>query len=168
MADAFGQLLYLTDRRNTDDPYKGELILQKLGVMERTGVYHFEVPENLRSLKLENCKFVYDIDVDSNFVPDNGFHAKMVKRWILYISENRIFDSFDINEYTWFNHFKTKFNKSDATQCLDMFPSGHYDDRDLDSAALNTAKLSSNRTTCGASSQTCEKDLEEGSCKNRV
>ena len=58
MADAFGQLLYLTDRRNTDDPYKGELILQKLGVLERDGVYHFDVPENQRSLKLENCKFV--------------------------------------------------------------------------------------------------------------
>ena len=34
------------------------------------------------------------------------------------------------------NHFKVKLNKSDATQCLDMFPQGHWDDRDLDSNEL--------------------------------
>ena len=128
--------MYLEDRRVTDDPYKGELILNKLGTLDRHGVYHFTVPENLKSLKLENCRFVYDVDIDSNFVPDNGFHAKMVKRWLLYLYETRIFDSFDINEYTWFNHFKTKLNKSGVTQCLDMFPGGHYDDRDLDAAEL--------------------------------
>jgi hypothetical protein len=131
MADAFGQLLYLEDRRATDDPYKGELILNKLGSEDTTGVYTFSVPENLRSLKLEKCKFVYDVDIDSNYVPDNGFHAKTIKRWHLYLYESRIFDSFDINEYTWFDHFKKKLNKSGATQCLDMFPQGHYDDREL-------------------------------------
>ena len=136
MASAFGQLLYLEDRRVTDDPYKGELILNKLGTLDRHGAYHFTVPENLKSLKLENCRFVYDVDIDSNFVPDNGFHSKMVKRWLLYLYETRIFDSFDINEYTWFNHFKTKLNKSGVTQCLDMFPMGHYDDRDLDATEL--------------------------------
>ena len=142
MADAFGQLLYLEDRRSTDDPYKGELILNKLGSMDTHGVYHFTIPENMRSLKLEKCKFVYDVDIDSNYVPDNGFHAKTVKRWHLYLYENRIFDSFDINEYSWFDHFKKKLNKSDATQCLDMFPQGHYDDRDVDAAELKTAKFS--------------------------
>jgi len=147
MAQAFGQLLYLTDKKTTDDPYKGELIVYKLGVEERRGVYHFDVPEDKRSLKIENCMFVYDIDIDSNFVPDNGFHAKMVKRWLLLLNDTRVFDSFDLNEYTWFNHFKTKLNKSDETQCLDMFPSGHFDDRDLDAAELSGKRLLRNGKT---------------------
>ena len=57
MADAFGQLLYLKDRQVTDDPYKGELIVNKLGTLDRWNTYHFDVPENQKSLKLESCKF---------------------------------------------------------------------------------------------------------------
>lgn len=136
MAAQFGKLLYLTDHKEADDPYKGEVMVSRLGVMERPDCYYFEVPEDKRSLKLDECRFTFDLDVDSNYVPDNSLHAKIVRKLVVSMHDQRVFDSFDLNEYTFFNLAKIKLNESDDAQNLELFPSGHFDARELHSEGL--------------------------------
>ena len=136
MAAEFGKLLYLSDKKDTDDPYKGEMMVPRLGTMDRPDVFYFNVPEDKRSLKLDECRFAFDLDVPDNYVPDNSLHAKVIRRVSIAFNDQRVFDSFDLNEYTMFNHAKVKLNESDDAQDLELFPSGHFDCRELDGDEL--------------------------------
>jgi len=140
MAAEFGKLLYLENVAESDDPYKGEMMVKRLGTMDRPDVYYFEVPEDKRSLKLEECRFTYELDVPSNYVPDNSLHAKVIRRIVLAFHDQRTFDSFDLNEYSIFNLAKIKLNESDDAQNLELFPMGHFDARELHARELNDSK----------------------------
>ena len=136
MAAQFGKLLYLADRKDSDDPYKGEIMVKRLGTMDRPSTYLFDVPEDKRALKLEECRFTYSLDVNDNYLPDNSMHAKLFKRLVLTLHDRRIFDAFDLNEYTFFNLAKIKLNESDAAQNIELFPMGHFDAHELHAAEL--------------------------------
>jgi len=136
MAAHFGKLLYLSDTKESDDPYKGEIMVKRLGTMDRPATFLFDVPEDKRALKLEECRFTYSIDVNSNYVPDNSLHAKLFKRLVVALYDRRIFDAFDLNEYTFFNLAKIKLNESDDAQNIELFPMGHFDAHELHASEL--------------------------------
>ena len=149
MAAVFGKLLYLGDVKTSDDPYKGEMMVKRLGTMDRPSTYLFDVPEDKRALKLEECRFTYSIDVDSNYVPDNSMHAKLFKRLVMSLYDRRLFDAFDLNEYTFFNLARIKMNESDDAQNLELFHMGHFDAHELHASELKdpTRKLVRNGKT---------------------
>ena len=140
--DEFGRLLYYSkNEKESQDPYKGYKIVHKLGTEECEGTIRFRVPEDKCSIQLDRCMFLCALEAPENYVPDNDFHAKMIKSLRISIMDNKIFDSYCDQECAFFSKIMTKLNFSSDAQEVEMFPEGRYDSRDVDGAELGYKRV---------------------------
>ncbi|CAG5106263.1 Oidioi.mRNA.OKI2018_I69.chr1.g2762.t1.cds [Oikopleura dioica] len=137
--EKYGRLLYLNTRTGDDEddnPQKGYTVMCKLGVEEVPGLIRFRIPDHSKSLKLDQCMFLCTLEAEENYVPDNDYHSKIVSTLVVKILDSPLLTSFDVREYAFFTKFLTKLNYSSEAQEVEMFPSGHYDSRDVDADKL--------------------------------
>ncbi|CAG5111890.1 Oidioi.mRNA.OKI2018_I69.chr2.g6161.t1.cds [Oikopleura dioica] len=148
MTENYGQLLYYIPKKKIEDPFTGYKVVMRLATHPLEGEICFTVPEDKLPIKLDRCMFHYQMEMPSNFVPDNDVAAKMVNKFEVKILDSTIFSSFtDGLEYAFFNHFIKKLNFSPKAQEIEMFVEGHFDAFDVDSDELETKRVKHNGKT---------------------
>ena len=148
MVNNYGSLLYYVKKKKPDDPYSGLKTIIRLATTPMDGVREFAIPNDKLSVKLDKCMFLVTMTIPTNYVPDNGFGAKMVNKFGFNILQNEIFSAYtDGLEYPLLNFYIKKLNFSPKAQELELFPEGHFDAFDCDKNELLTKRVKSNGKT---------------------
>lgn len=145
MVENFGSLLYYVKKKKHDDLFTGYKVVVRLATNPNDETREFIIPSDKLAVKLDKCTFLVSMTIPENYVPDNGFAAKMVQKFGFNILDNEIFSAYtDGLEYPLLNFFIKKLNFSPKAQEIEMFPEGHYDAYDCDGGELLTRLVKSN------------------------
>lgn len=142
--DRYGSLLFFEGRNRSDDPFKNYMILKRRGVEEVAGVIRFTTPEDKHPVKVSRFMFNAVMDCDSNFVPQNDWHAKSVDAFHVRILDNVVDATANALEYYYASFYAKHLNFSVEAKEVELFPSGTYDSRDLNGSELALHKLKHN------------------------
>jgi hypothetical protein len=142
--DRYGSLLFFEGRNRSDDPFKNYMILKRRGVEEVAGVIRFTTPEDKHPVKVSRFMFNAVMDCDSNFVPQNDWHAKSVDAFQVRILDNVVDATANPLEYYYASFYAKHLNFSVEAKEVELFPSGTYDSRDLNGKELALYKLKHN------------------------
>jgi len=135
--DRYGSLLFFEGRNQSDDPFKNYKILKRRGVEEIRGSVRFSTPDDKDPVKVSRFMFLASMDVDSNFVPINDWHARSVQAFQVRILDNEIDATASPLEYTFASFYAKNLNFSTDAKEVELFPSGTYDSRAVDACDLS-------------------------------
>ncbi len=148
MTENYGNLLYYVNKPSTDDPYSNYKVVSRLATRPLTGQRQYEIPDDPLPVKLDRCRWLTWMTIPSNFVPDNDFVAKSIKKLTFNIMNQPIFEAFTEGwQYTIFNHCVKKLNLSPHAQEVELFPEGRFDAFDCDADELETRRVKCNGKT---------------------
>jgi hypothetical protein len=142
--DRYGSLLFFEGRNKSDDPFKNYKVLKRRGNEEVRGHIRFSTPEDKDPVKVSRFMFCASMDLDSNFLPVNDWHAKSVRAFQVKVMDNLVDASLNPLEYQLNSFYAKKLNYSVEAQEVELFPSGTYDSRELDGSELASAIVKHN------------------------
>ena len=141
MNNNYGRLLEYAKQEKHEDPYKGYKVVRRGGTTNTEGYYEFEAPEENNLLKLKDSRFLYELELESNIIPDNDVCARMIKSIDIEVNNGKVTFSMDKKETAFLVQYSTLLNFNREAQESELFLQGHYDTTTFDYEELMKWKV---------------------------
>ena len=116
MNNNYGNLLEYSDKEHMEDPYKGFKKVRRGGKTTTKNMWRFEAPTEVMKLKLKDSRMCYELETESNIVPDNDLTARMIKKIDIIVNDVRLTSSWDEKEPAFYSLFSNILNFSREAQ----------------------------------------------------
>lgn len=128
MNNNYGKLLEYSAKEQIEDPYKGyKTVRRGSATPGNASTYQFEAPEETMLLSMKHSRFIFDLELESNIIPDNDIYARMIKRLEMSVNDVRVTFAGDDRETAFLAQYSTMLNFTKEAQESEMFLQGRFD-----------------------------------------